>query len=467
MAFPFPVNSPRHPPYYPPVQFPGNQEIKWAFYHDDVFRPDVNPHLWGTSLFNDIAEVFRRKILQPNEVRPLVHNVLQKLLTARILKKDDCKFLEDRFIFCLLRIVGLEEIPGKKEKAAQSPRQPVPPPRQTIRDVREFNADEAPEVVSGRKREKSPGPVKGALRKPSEHYGKEIAYDLSKMKLPTDDPKEELTREQKKAKFLAEYNKLFEHDPEVMDKFNVFPRRKISSHRDDPGKNQISAFIRDDQVLEEHPMKILPNSPFLVRHDWRFLDNIIDDDELVEDSRECEKSRAHAIGVTEHGKHVVLLLDTRVSFETCVGMLMLDLGIQPDYRLMEEGTTYDFTRMDRLTANRPVKLISFNIARESALHGNGVEQGFEVLTDREYLKRLKLLIEQSGPVIVGHFGEGRFHFCIDKVTEDGKADVRLPSEGRMVTTSTDTLLSWIGNARLTQVVRTDAPPPSKGRKVRV
>jgi hypothetical protein len=201
----------------------------------------------------------------------------------------------------------------------------------------------------------------------------------------------------------------------------------------------------NDEILGIHPMKILPNSPFVYNLDefkkeWQ--DKGLDIEEEIKKNdaiikkfhqergidleKETEKAEK-AISITREGKHVILQQALRSCVPTCVGMLVLDHGKIPNY--------FDIANAD--LANEQLAEMWF---KEAGL-----------ASKCSYLDRKKTTLVQSlnnhGPGIlsINHPDVGGHVIILDEISiQKQTATIRDPFHGWMITVRLQSLLKYAG-----------------------
>lgn len=94
-----------------------------------------------------------------------------------------------------------------------------------------------------------------------------------------------------------------------------------------------AVFIADKEIIKIHPLKFLPKSPFITSDNefWAFYEQITEEPKW-KNMVDSAKKQAQAIAITNEGKHVILQQAITSSVPTCMAMLILDQGKQPNYK---------------------------------------------------------------------------------------------------------------------------------------
>ena len=201
-----------------------------------------------------------------------------------------------------------------------------------------------------------------------------------------------------------------------------------------PLRARNATFISDETILKIHPMKFLPNSPFvkpLGEEELCFFKAFREDHPYVQNYLKIFRNQTQGIAITPEGKHVILQQTTRSCVPTCVGMLVLDRGKIPDYRAMQ--TT------DLATREEAIRWI------ETA----GLKAKITPLPFHSTRKKIELLAKAlqengAGALSVDLEGMDGHVIVLDNISIRARtAIIRDPGHGWMLTIPLDTLISLV------------------------
>lgn len=205
-------------------------------------------------------------------------------------------------------------------------------------------------------------------------------------------------------------------------------------------KRQAGIFIPDKEILYRHKMRFLPN-PLAFDINKRSLETFQElspDEPVWEKVFEGLEKELQAIGITENCKHVILQLATRSCVPTCVAMLVMDHGKNPDY----------------------LSIKYTNLAHDEQaiqwIEKAGLKHKLTPLADSQnVIETLRECIQKHGSGILSVNGEIGSHVVIlDEIYEE-TAVIRDPYHGWAVTISLESLRKRISkNGNFIQITNT-------------
>ncbi len=212
-------------------------------------------------------------------------------------------------------------------------------------------------------------------------------------------------------------------------------------------KSKSTVFIRNEDILNVHPMRFLHHSPFVklpTVHEieiFKHFDQVPFQRGLQGEMTNVWtevlgslQKKLDAIAVTEQGKHVILQQSVHSSISTCLAMLILDQGRTPNYQTME-GSHID----DHIWVMDWIKEAGFNPKLTPLFNGRNQ---LEILVQR-------LEQRQNGPGLLSicHPDIGGHAVVVDAIsTRANTATIRDPLHGWMLTMKLNTLIPWMDHA---------------------
>ncbi len=236
----------------------------------------------------------------------------------------------------------------------------------------------------------------------------------------------------------AEYDLLKSKNSETVESLFFEPQRRVCGYGcgSKASRGTIQAvkadiFVTDEEIIKKHPMRFLPNSPFIVEDTQRVKETLPLITEVSDWMEMVDKARKEAQAITktkEEGKHVILQLAVKSCVPTCMGMLILDQGKTPNYQAIK----------DTHLANTDQAI---EWAKEAGLKCKVTKTPKE-----DIIKSLSKLLDENGPgmleivhpVLKGHV------VILDYISEErGTATIRDSFHGWMITLKLDAFKKWI------------------------
>lgn len=245
-----------------------------------------------------------------------------------------------------------------------------------------------------------------------------------------------LSTESRIQQLQAEYNALKAKSlSELTESIYVIPERRVcnfggmeSEQTKEKAKKAI--FVTNEEIVKVHPIKFLPNSPFVVKDTprlKRWLEKT--EDETVWSSiLATTKKQAYAIAVTEGGKHVILQQAVKSCVPTCMAMLILDRGEKPNYEAIKTTNLANTERAIGWAKEAQLECQVNKIPQENVI---------EVLS--KYLaEKGPGMLSIDHPTIDGHV------IILDEISiEKNEAVIRDSFHGWMVTMDLGALKAWL------------------------
>lgn len=199
-------------------------------------------------------------------------------------------------------------------------------------------------------------------------------------------------------------------------------------------------FVTNDEIIKVHPMRFLPNSPFVTEDPLSLEEylNHIEDESTWIGILDDEKKRVQAIAISEQGKHIILQQTVASDVPTCLAMLILDHGKQPNYKTL---------RINDLANTKQAIEWAKEVQLECLVTEISMENPIELLS--------KCLSEKGpGMLLLDHPTLDEHVVILDEIsTEKKEAVIRDPFHGWMVTIKLDVLTTWIPlNADFVQII---------------
>lgn len=231
----------------------------------------------------------------------------------------------------------------------------------------------------------------------------------------------------------TKYNLLVTKDPLVnVESSYVIPKRRVcdfggmeSEELIERAKN--AHLVSEEEIVEVHPMKFLPNSPFIKTCTPKFQRWITDEATWTEMVATAEK-QAQSIAITTAGKHVILQPAVKACVPACIAMLLLDRGKKPNYQEMQETNLANTQRAIEWVNEAKLECQITEIPQDNAI---------DLLSKR-------LAEKGPGKLSIEHPTIGSHAIILDEISrEKGEALIRDPFHGWMLTIKLDALSSWL------------------------
>ncbi len=192
-------------------------------------------------------------------------------------------------------------------------------------------------------------------------------------------------------------------------------------------------FITDEQIVNVHPMRVLPNSPFIIRQDAtkeeRYLTALDKHPHLWEKVLTATAKSIDAVAITEQGRHVILQQAAKSCGPSCAAMLILDHGKKPNYDTIRNISLSNTDRVARWIEDAGLQSKTTDLSVE-----------------KDRVGALIKCLNADGPGVLSirHDEIGGHFIVLDAISvDDNTATIRDPCHGWALTMKLDVLIPWI------------------------
>lgn len=242
--------------------------------------------------------------------------------------------------------------------------------------------------------------------------------------------------------FIDQYNSYLEENRQNNQRKTIIPTRRwpatssVDSNRTIERAKK-AVFIKDNEILQIHPMRYRRHSPFFKPLTPEIL-NILEDDAVpaptiygkdrkgfLQNILDDLQKKLYAIAITDDDRHVILQQAIKSCVASCVGMLLLDRRCAPRWKFIQESLLADSDdAIGWISQSGLTPIITW-------LNGDFVSTLSKLISEHG-----SGILSLSHPVIGGHV------IILDQITSE-IAIIRDSFHGWSVTLPSNKLLEWI------------------------